>query len=296
MIAAMPARLLPRPPAPLLLGFLFAVYCLLASCAPSISTPPALAVRPTPTPIVFVAVVGPTPSKTAPPATLTPVPDASKGIAETLASYVPTDDPEGSKGQALATLRDFVDSSGVYRGAWWFAEDNTADVYEIIAVVFFTEGNLNVRVQQAIAARFLWYCGGTGTGCSGDSLILFLSYFQPWREPYAAGARFTDNKAKDFLPFAADLVHQEPGVLTALLPGADTYVRDPNGIESRAPIDWPNTPFHFANVHPTWDTYLRQTLGRGPNGAIRLWVLTMAEASAVCPSAFVCENMTKEKK
>src|SRR3990167_8578161 len=102
MIAAMPARLLPRPPAPLLLGFLFAVYCLLASCAPSISTPPALAVRPTPTPIVFVAVVGPTPSKPAPPATLTPVPDASKGIAETLASYVPTDDPEGSKGQALA--------------------------------------------------------------------------------------------------------------------------------------------------------------------------------------------------
>jgi hypothetical protein len=278
------------------------VGLLVSACAPAVEELPKLETRPTPTAQVVVAVIGPTATPLLPPplptATFTPapVPDAAKGINTTLTSYVPTEDTDDTKAEALATLHDFVDPNGVYRGAWWFDNDGNADIYEVIAVIFYTEAYTNVKVQQAIAARYLWYCGGTGTECSGSQLINFLNYFQPWREPWTAGARFTSTKAKDFLPFANDLVLQQPGILTALIPGADTYVRNPDNLESRNPINWPNTPFHFANVHPTWDTYLRQTLGRGSNGANRLWVLTMAEASLVCPSAFVCENMTKEKK
>ncbi len=293
-------------------SFVLIIASLLSACAPTLADQPAPALRPTPTPVVVVAITGPEATNSVdvvasgestiaapnalPPASPTPFPDAAQGIAETLQTYFPTADPEGSKGQALSTLRDFADANGVYRNAWWFAQDEAADIYEVLAVVFYTEGNLNVRVQQAIAARYLWYCGGVGAACSGEPLINFLAYFQPWREPWMAGARFTSDKARDFLPFARDLVGQTPGLLTALLPGADSYVRDPDGLDRRQPIDWPNTPFHFANVHPSWDTYLRHTLGRGPNGHNRLWVLTLAEAGRVCPSAFVCENMTQEKK
>jgi hypothetical protein len=270
---------------------------LAAGCAPTVAAAPqALLPRDTPTPLVVVAVVGPTITPTFPPGTPTPIPDGTEGLLNTLNTYIPAEDPEGSKAEAFATLRDFTNPTGVYRGAWWFENDGVADIYEILAVVFFTEGNLNVRVQQAVAARYLWYCGGTGTDCSGTQLINFLSYFQPWREPFMAGARFTTDKAKEYLPFANDLVWQRNGLVTALVPGADTYVRDPNGLEARAPIDWPNTPFHFANVDPSWDTYLREVLGRGPNGSNRLWVLTLAEAGRVCPSQFICENMTKERK
>jgi len=280
-------------------AILLLISWIASACAPAISDIPDLAVRATPTPVVVVALVPPTPT---PMGSATPVvnptgqPDAAVGIAMTLSTYTPIHDPDGAQDAAFATLRDFADPNGVYRGAWWFQNDGTADIYEIIAVLFYTEANLNVKVQQAIAARYLWYCAGTGVECNDSQLMNFLSYFQPWREPWNAGARFTSPKAQDFLPFARDLVLQQRGVLTALIPGADSYVRNPDGLEARTPVDWPDTPFHFANVDPSWDNYLRQALGRGSNGANRLWVLTMAEATRVCPSAFVCENMTKVKK
>jgi len=277
-------------------SYLLAAALFLASCSASPQSDAFLSSRSTPTPLVVVAVIGPTNTPTSPPPTATPIPDATQGIAETLATYIPAEDPEGSKGEAFSTLRDFADPNGVYRAEWWFADDGVADIYEVLAVVFHTEGDSHAQVQQAVAARYLWFCGGVGVYCSGSALINFLSYFQPWREPWAAGARFAEPAAQDFLPLAEDLVLQRPGVLTALIPGADTYVRDPNGLSRPSSIDWLNTPFHFANVHPTWDTYLRETLGRGSNGANRLWVLTMGEASRVCPSMFICENMTKERK
>lgn len=272
------------------------VAILLPACAPQVQEPMALKQRATPTPLVVVAVVGPTITPTFPPGTPTPIPDGTLGLTTTLSSYIPAEDPEGSKTEAFATLRDFTDPNGVYRNAWWFEGDHIADIYEILAVVFFTEGNLNVRVQQAVAARYLWYCGGTGTECSGPALINFLAYFQPWREPFSAGARFTSEKAQEYLPFASDLVWQRSGLVTALVPGAEGYIRNPDALDAPSPIDWANTPFHFANVDPSWDSYLREQLGRGPNGSNRLWVLTMAEASRVCPSAFICENMTKARQ
>jgi sugar phosphate isomerase/epimerase len=61
-------------------------------------------------------------------------------------------------------------------------------------------------------------------------------------------------------------------------------------------IDWPHTPFHFANVDPTWDAYLRERLRRLPNGPSRLWVLTVGEAGWVCQSQFVCEDMTRPRQ
>jgi hypothetical protein len=300
----MPASIQPNPISALRqqrgrLGSCLLAACLLAACAPAVARLPELAPRPTPTPQIVVAVVPLTSTPAVAPTPLGPptsAPDAGQGIAATLAGYIPSDDPEGAQTAAFATLRDFADPNGVYRGAWWFQDDGGADIYEVIAVLFFAEANLNVKVQQAIAARYLWYCGGIGAACSGSQLMNFLSYFQPWREPWNAGARFTSPRAQDFLPFSHDLVRQQRGLLTALIPGADSYVRNADGLDSRVPVDWPNTPFHFANVDPTWDRYLRQTLGRGSNGANRLWVLTMAEAQRVCPSAFVCANMTREKK
>jgi hypothetical protein len=293
-----PRRLWQARPAPACLaGCLLAL--LLAGCAPAVLDLPDLAIRPTPTPQIVVAVVGPSPTaepSATPAATPTPVPSGAIGISATLNGYTPIQDPDGAQVAAFATLRDFANPDGPYRGAWWFQDDGSADIYEVIAVIFYTEGNMNIKVQQAIAARYLWYCAGTNTTCSGSQLMNFLSYFQPWREPWNAGDRFASAKAQDFLPFAHDLVQQHPGLLTALIPGADIYVRNPDGLEARTPIDWPNTPFHFANVDPTWDIYLSEALGRGSNGANRLWVLTMDEARAVCPSAFVCPNMTQEKK
>src|SRR5690606_38817445 len=105
--------------------------------------------------------------------------------------------------------------------------------------------------------------------------------FQPWREPWMARG-FTSDDAAQYEEYARELVHQQPGLLTTLIPGADTYVHDENALSLATSIDWQVTPFHFANVHPSWDEYLRERLRRSPNGAGRLWVFTLAEASRVC--------------
>jgi hypothetical protein len=126
-------------------------------------------------------------------------------------------------------------------------------------------------------------------------LINFLAYFQPWRQPWASRG-FTSVHAARYKDFGADIVYQRPGLLTTLIPGADTYVHTSSGLEIGGPIDWHMTPFHFANVHSTWDSYLRQQLRRSPNGPARLWVLTMGEAGWVCPSRFICPDMTRERR
>jgi hypothetical protein len=279
-------------------GLLLAVL-LLAGCGAQQSIPPVLVLQPHPTqrPViptaegstsVSVAVVAVSPSA---------VPEAQtggEGMEATAGAYTDSvgSDPSGAKTAAFTTLKDFINPHGIYSGAWWL-EDDHATVAEALAVILYTEGNTAFDVRTAVAARYLWYCGGRGSTCQGANLINYLSYFQPWREPW--NANFTSENAKKYLPLAEDLVRQAPGLLTAMIPGADTYVQSEDGLSLGGPIDWNRTDFHFANVHPTWDTYLRQQLRRLPDGPARLWVLTMGEASKVCGSQFLCADMTQPR-
>jgi hypothetical protein len=240
---------------------------------------------------VSVALVGPTPSE---------VPDGwqgGEGLVVTAADYSVSvgSDPTGAKTAAFTTLKDFINPHGIYSNAWWLSDDGEASMAETLAVIFYTEGNTAFDVRIAVAARYLWYCGGLGSTCQGANLINFLSYFQPWREPWNSRG-FTSDNAKIFLPLAEDLVHQAPGRLTAMIPGADTYVHSEDGLSLGGSIDWNHTKFHFANVDPSWDTFLRQQLRRLPNGPNRLWVLTMADASKVCGSQFLCADMTQPRQ
>ncbi len=203
-------------------------------------------------------------------------------------------DPTGAKTQAHETLLDFINPLGPYRGAWWFGDDGRADLYEVLAVILYTEGNTSFDVRSAVAARYLWYCGGTGTTCQGAALLNFLSYFQPWREPWISRG-FASHEAQRHLDLAKAVVNQDPGLLTAMIPGADTYRASRDGLSGEGSIDWNRTLFHFANVHATWDRYLREELRRLANGPARLWVLTMNEAGQVCGSPFICQDMTQAR-
>jgi hypothetical protein len=283
-----------------LLGALVLV-ALLAGCMPGSAARPTV-YRPTwtppPTPLANIVVGALQATATLVPTAAPTQPRADEGLQATLANYqeaVGASDPQGAKYNAFQTLKDFVDPLGRYASAWWFRDDGQGDVYEAIAVILYTEGNTNWDVRTAVSARYLWYCGGAGTHCQGHELIDFLSYFQPWREPWMARGFTSDNAAK-YEEYAHELVDQKPGLLTTLIPGADTYVHDAEGLSSASSINWQITPFHFANVDPTWDTYLRQRLRRSPNGAARLWVLTIAEAGRVCVSQFLCQDMTQPRK
>jgi hypothetical protein len=173
---------------------------------------------------------------------------------------------------ALAMLRDFTDPDGPYQGAWWFVDDGQAHMDEALAMILFTEGSVSLRVQEAVAARYVWYCGEAGTQCQGRALVNFLAYFQPWREPWMTGGHLLNPAAQAYLPRARAVLGQP----------ADS-------------VDWGRAPFHFANVHLTWDRYLQDKLRRASNGPNRLWVLTQAEAERVCPTALLCPDMTRPR-
>lgn len=278
---------------------LLAVVGLVAACAvvPVTPIPPAssqsVAALPVATPSSSVAVAIVSASPTAAPADGR----GDEGIAATLGQYYLAigSDPTSQKTAAYLTLQDFANPHGIYSSAWWMADSHRATIAEVLAVILYTEGNTNWDVRAAVVARYLWYCGGTGTRCQGPALINFLSYFQPWREPWHAQG-FTSTEAETYLPLAEDLVQQKAGLLTALVPGADTYVRSADGLSIAGPVDWWRTQFHFANVDPSWDSYLRDRLHRLPNGPANLWVLTMGEAAMVCQSQFVCADMTQPRQ
>lgn len=273
---------------------------LAAACAVAPATPPSppdfgyasvAAPAATASVSVGVAFIGATPTQPLFPGR------ADEGIIATLADYrlATGDDPTGSKTAAFTTLQDFTNPHGPYSRSWWFADNGRPDISDVLAVIFYTEGNTNWDVRTAVAARYLWYCAGLGSACGGPALINFLSYFQPWREPWIAPG-FSSDSAQQYKSFAQDLIYQRAGLLTAMIPGADTYVRSPDGLSMAGSIDWPGTSFHFANVDPTWDTFLRSRLHRLPNGPSRLWVLTMREASQVCGSQFICADMTQPRE
>jgi hypothetical protein len=279
--------------------FCLALLFILTACFPNPATPPPVSRATwtppaTAAPNIVVAVAQAT-------TTLTPVPGpaqvrADQGLLATLKDYQVSVGPDssGAKTDAYVTLQDFVNPTGKYAGEWWLRDDGQGDIYEALAVILYTEGHTSWDVRTAVAARYLWFCGGTGTTCQGRELINFLSYFQPWREPWMSRG-FTSANAETYEEFARELVHQQPGLLTTIIPGADTYVHSENALSSSSSIDWFQTPFHFANVDPTWDVYLRRQLRRSPNGIARLWVLTISEAGRVCGSQFICQDMTQPR-
>ncbi|MCC7359457.1 MAG: hypothetical protein IT317_08275 [Anaerolineales bacterium] len=248
-------------------------------------------VTPMPTAADSVSIVPPAPTPT-----LEVLP-GNEGLTATLADMAGAvgNDPTGAKAQAFATLGLFVDPHSTFGNAWWLSNDGRADIYEVLAVVLYTEGNTSFDVREAVMARYLWYCGGTGTTCAGAALINFLSYFQPWREPWV-GRQFTNAKAAVYLDQARDLVQQRSGLLTTIIPGADSYVANTDALTLGGSINWGMVKFHFANVDPSWDSYLRDQLKRLPNGPARLWVLTINEAMRVCASQFICPDMTRARQ
>ncbi len=274
-----------------LVGSLLSAGCLPSGATLSGSTAPAL--RPTATADIATFVIYPEGYQTP---TAAPTQPARSALLATLADYSggPDDDPTGAKAAALVTLHNFLDVDGPYRGAWWFDGDEQNEMDEVLALVLFTEASSSLDVRKAVAARFLWYCGGQNENCQGNALVNFLAYFQGWREPWMVTRGFTNPQAKDYLALADDIVHQR-GIIREWIPGAEWFVQDPGGLAEEGPVRWEATPFHFANVHPTWDAYLRRSLGRAPNGPNRLWVLTVGEAERVCQDGFVCPDMTRAK-
>ncbi len=272
-------------------GLLVAV-CLASGCAVAPVTPPLpppfdpapLVTSPASVSVAIIAATATPPRPRGP---------GDEGINATLKDFSGSvgSDPTGMKAAAFITLQNFADPKGIYAGAWWLADDGRATIKEVLAVILYTEGNTSWDVRTAVTARYLWYCAGQGSRCQGPALINFLSYFQAWREPWNAPG-FLSDSAEVFQSLAQDTVDQRPGLLTAMIPGADTYVHSDDGLSIAGPINWINTQFHFANVDPTWDDYLHAQLRRPANGPARLWVLTMGEASQVCGSLFVCADMT----
>ncbi len=278
------------------LACLLAGLVLTAGCQPLAAPPPSLAVAParsTATADVAAFVIYPEIARTS---VATPAQQAAAALWATLSDFPASagDDPTGAKAAALVTLRNFVDASGPYRGAWWFENDQQGGMDEMLAVIFYGEASSSLDVRKAIAARFLWYCGGQGENCQGHALVNFLSYFQAWREPWMVTRGFTNAGAKDYLALAGDVVHQQ-GILKSWIPGAEWFVQNPDGLTEAGPVDWETTPFHFANVHPTWDAFLRRVLGRAANGPNRLWVLTVGEARKACQAGMICPDMTQAK-
>jgi hypothetical protein len=271
---------------------------LLAACAPA--NPPVngsaarSGQRPTATADVAAFVVYPQTPAASP--AVTPTAAVDSALLATLDDYAVAvgDDPTGAKAAAAVTLRNFVDPAGPYQGAWWFVDDQHAGLDEILAVIFYGEGSTDLDVRKAIAARYLWYCGGEGRACHGHALIDFLAYFQAWREPWQVRGGFSNGAARDYLALAGDVVEQR-GLVTEWIPGAAWFVHTADALSAPGPIDWEATPFHFANADPSWDAYLRQALRRDANGPNRLWVLTVGEAGLVCGSGFVCPDLTQAR-
>jgi LysM repeat protein len=224
-----------------------------------------------------------------PPADLSAV--NSPGIASTLNYTIPPDpdypDAYLAKVNAQAFLRAITDPDGTYKNAWWFANDGKVTSDEMLAIVLYTEGSIDPRVQQAIAARYLEYCGGDHDGCSNDALLNVLSYYQPVLHhnfPYLVDT--ANPAAANFVSYADQILNQ-----TALgLDWAQTYVHHNNGLyESQ----WDNIPMYYANVDPSWMGCLRMILEREPdNTEGRLWILTPQEAEKLSGDRYKTPNLT----
>lgn len=127
--------------------------------------------------------------------------------------------------------------------------------------------------QQAVAARYIYFCGTT-PDCNGDThkLLDFLAYFHAWRE----SGRQIENIMR--------LPSQNITDTTDALMMGDTAYLEQIGLAGALEAGSEDIPFHFANVSLGWNRLLRDRLGREPNGDNNFWVLTISELRQVCPS------------
>jgi hypothetical protein len=212
---------------------------------------------------------------------------ASPGIRDTLNYTIPPDiEDYSNKVKAQAFLRAISDPNGAYKDAWWFKNDGKLTADEALSIVLLAEGSTSLKVQQAIAARYLNYCGGDHDSCNDEALLNVFSYYQPVLR-HSEYAIITDTGGEGYVPYAGQILNQ-----TALgLDWAQTYTHHPNGIgESQ----WDNIPYYYANVNISWDKCLRAKLGRGPdNESTNLWILTPNEAGSL-GDRYSTENLTHE--
>lgn len=127
--------------------------------------------------------------------------------------------------------------------------------------------------QQAVAARYIYYCGTT-PDCNGNiaKLLEFLAYYHAWRESGVQAGNVSQPPAQNIID-----------TTNALTGGNAAYLQQ-IGLSGDLSVGNKDLPFHFANVSDKWDELLRNKLGRGPNGDNKFWVLTINELQQVCPS------------
>ena len=153
-------------------------------------------------------------------------------------------------------------------------------------IIMHGEAADNPYGQQAVAARYIYFCGTT-PDCHGDTqrLLDFLAYYQAWRE----SGPWADRIAR---PPSQDIIN----TVNALMTGDKAYLEQ-IGLSGALEPGNEDMPFHFANVSPRWNQLLRARLGREPNDPEKnFWVLTIRELRQVCPSWGVnSPDMTKDE-
>lgn len=184
--------------------------------------------------------------------------------------------------QAWGALNVFGNpNSELYPNSWWLA-DGSLSVQDVMNLVMQGEVADSQYGQQAVAARYVYYCGTT-LDCNGNTtkLLEFLAYYHAWRESGIQAGNVS-------LPPAQNIIDT-----TNALTGGNTAYLQQIGLSGDLSAGNKDLPFHFANVSPSWDTLLRNKLGRAPNGENKFWVLTINELQRVCPSwGLVSPDMT----
>ena len=186
--------------------------------------------------------------------------------------------------QAWGALNVFGNSnSPIYPNSWWLADGNLS-LPDVMNLVMQGEAAGSQYGQQAVAARYIYYCGTT-PDCNGNTakLLEFLAYYHAWRE---SGIQ-SENVSR---PPSQNIIDT-----TAALTGGNTAYLQQIGLSGDLSTGNKDLPFHFANVSNDWNNKLWQKLGRGPNGENNFWVLSINELQQVCPGwGLVSPNMTSD--
>lgn len=188
--------------------------------------------------------------------------------------------------QAWGALNVFGNpNSPLYPNSWRLADRNLS-MPDVINLVMQGEVASSPYGQQAVAARYIYYCG-TAPDCNGNTskLLEFLAYYHAWRESGVQAGNVS-------LPPAQNIID----TTNALTGGNAAYLQQ-IGLSGDLSTGNEDLPFHFANVSSQWEQLLIAKLGRGPNqvvsGGNNFWVLSINELQQVCPSwGLVSPDMT----
>lgn len=176
--------------------------------------------------------------------------------------------------QAWGALNVFGNpNSPIYPNSWWLADGNLS-MPDVMNLVMQGEVADSQYGQQAVAARYIYYCGTT-PDCNGNTskLLEFLAYYHAWRESGVQAGNVSQPPAQNIID------------TTNALTGGNVAYLQQIGLSGDLSAGNEDLPFHFANVSSDWNNKLWQKLGRGPNGENNFWVLTINELQSVCPNS-----------